>query len=573
MKKDLSSAAQAGRQANTQAVTSRRNFLKQTSVTLTAAAAGSGLAPLLEGPGSTAQAQQVAPLDGARRAREANGRRQKAAQLYAKQPLPRHLTNGDDEAYATKFASFTKTFPHNELGEVDLAAYKTYLQALQSGKSEDFEKIPAGNYAAKLVNPQAGLCFDMEGADIHSFETTPPPRFDSEALAGEMNELYWRALTRDVPYSQYESNPLVNAALEDLRNFDNYKGLTHSTLFRSGMLGDNGGFFVSQFLLKPYQFGTTPIEQKYRTPVPGEDYMTRYRKWLEIQNGFPPTRALTYDGTRRFIRNGRDLSEYVHNDFSYQAFLVAGLILSSIANTSGTRVLDDANPYKNAVRQAGFATFGGPHIMDMIGRIAALALKAAWFQKWYVHRRIRPEEFAARVHHKMNNDANYPVNEKILHAASLPQLFSKNGSYLLPMAYPEGCPVHPALPGGHAAIAGACVTVLKAYFNENYVIPNPVVPNDDGTALVPYRGELTVGAELNKLASNIAYGRDTAGMHWRSDEVEGLKLGEALAIGVLAGFNGCFNENFEGYTLTKFDGQTIRINGQPNAIAHGTRAA
>ena len=48
---------------------------------------------------------------------------------------------------------------------------------------------------------------------------------------------------------------------------------------------------------------------------------------------------------------------------------------------------------------------------------------------------------------------------------------------------------------------------------------------------VPYRGTaLTVGGELNKLASNIALGRDTAGVHWRSDGIEGLKVGGAVAM-------------------------------------------
>ena len=38
---------------------------------------------------------------------------------------------------------------------------------------------------------------------------------------------------------------------------------------------------------------------------------------------------------------------------------------------------------------------------------------------------------------------------------------------------------------------------------------------------------------LNKLAANLALGRDIAGVHWRSDGREGLKLGEAVAVGHL----------------------------------------
>lgn len=134
------------------------------------------------------------------------------------------------------------------------------------------------------------------------------------------------------------------------------------------------------------------------------------------------------------------------------------------------------------------------------------------------------------------------------------------GTYLLPMPYPEGCPVHPAYPAGHAAFIGASVTVLKAFFRESLVIPAPVVATDDGLALEPYSGPpLTVGAELNKLAANVALGRDTAGVHWRTDGVEGMNLGEAVAIGVLTDLRATYTETFGGFSLTRFDGTTIAI--------------
>jgi hypothetical protein len=49
----------------------------------------------------------------------------------------------------------------------------------------------------------------------------------------------------------------------------------------------------------------------------------------------------------------------------------------------------------------------------------------------------------------------------------------------------------------------------------------------------PDAGAMTVGGELNKLASHVAVGRNIAGVHWRSDYTESLKLGETVAIGVL----------------------------------------
>jgi hypothetical protein len=54
-------------------------------------------------------------------------------------------------------------------------------------------------------------------------------------------------------------------------------------------------------------------------------------------------------------------------------------------------------------------------------------------------------------------------------------------------------------------------------------------------------------------------GRNTAGVHWRSDASESLKLGEQIAIGILQEARTCYNEVFNGFSLTKFDGTTIIV--------------
>ena len=141
------------------------------------------------------------------------------------------------------------------------------------------------------------------------------------------------------------------------------------------------------------------------------------------------------------------------------------------------------------------------------------------------------------------------------------------GNALLPMAFPEGSPTHPAYGAGHATVAGACVTILKAWFNETTRLVDigltPVEPTDDGLNLAPYTGsdagDLTVGGELNKVASNVANGRNIAGVHWRSDANESLKLGEQIAIGILRDQRACYNEVFNGFSLTKFDGTTVTV--------------
>jgi membrane-associated phospholipid phosphatase len=126
------------------------------------------------------------------------------------------------------------------------------------------------------------------------------------------------------------------------------------------------------------------------------------------------------------------------------------------------------------------------------------------------------------------------------------------------MAIPEGSPTHPSYPAGHAAIAGACVTVLKAFFDENALFPEPVEPNSTGLALHAYKGSLTIGAELNKLASNITLGRDWAGVHYRSDGTEGMLLGEEVAISLLKDWRDA-HPSSPKLTVKKFSGDIITI--------------
>src|SRR5439155_18848757 len=180
------------------------------------------------------------------------------------------------------------------------------------------------------------------------------------------------------------------------------------------------------------------------------------------------------------------------------------------------------------------------------------------YQKWSVHLRLRPKAFGGAVHNHLTKRRQYPIHGDILNSAAVGQVFSKYGSYLLPQAFPEGSPLHPSYGAGHACVAGACITMLKALFDESSVIVNPVVPGADGRSLVPYTGadagRLTVGGELNKLAANVAIGRNFGGIHYRSDYAQSLRLGEQVAIRALSDRRLTYNEDFEGFSFTGFDG-------------------
>ena len=500
------------------------------------------------------------PLDASERRHRAFVLRRDAAIYQRDVPPTPSVSNGDDEAYPNRIASYTKALPHNDLGEVDLNAYNAYLKALNTAKWDDFEAIPLGG-AAKLSNPQACYCYSLEGADSAALGSPPPPAFASAQAAAEMVEDYWQALTRDVPFSEYGTDPTIGQAVADLNKLSDYHGpkvngqVTPDVIFRGPTPGDLTGPYLSQFLLKPVPMGAATLPQLYRTALAGDDYWTNYADWLNGQRG-RASGPNNFDSTPRYIRNNRDLALYLLVDWSGQANVLAALILNSF----GTAALSPSNPYLHSATQVGTVTFGAPGQLDLVTRAPITAYRAAWWQKWLVHRRVRPEAFGGRIHNHVTGAAKYPIHSDVLNSAALKAVFSAKGSYLLPMAYPTGSPLHPSYPASHASTAGAGITVLKALFNESFVIPNPVISSNDGLSLMPYTGApLTVGGELNKLASNIALGRDAAGVHYRSDGIEGIKLGEAIAISILRDTASLYNEVFPGFSFTKYDGTPVTI--------------
>lgn len=467
--------------------------------------------------------------------------------------------------------NFSKGLPHDTFGEVDRAAYKTLLHALDN--ETDFDKITLG-LGRKLTNPQAGLATDPEGPDPKDLEILAAPKLESAEEAAEGVELYWMALLRDVSFTDFATNPDVATAAAEISGLADFTGpkiggqVTPQTIFRGCEMGDLAGPLVSQYLLHEIGYGPQTISQKMKTVLPNHDYLTAFGDWLQIQNGGSPATGDDFDSTPRYIRTMRDFCQWVHVDALYQAYLNACLILLD----SGAP-FDAGNPYvkphPDEKTQIGFGTFGGPHILSLVTEVATRALKAVWYQKWFVHRRLRPEAYGGLIQVQLEGvggvKRNYQIDPQILNSQALARTRAKHGSFLLPMAFPEGSPTHPAYGAGHATVAGACVTVLKAWFDEDAPLPfTPKVPNADGTALVDYTGpdagSLTVGGELNKLVANIAIARNMAGVHWRSDYQQSIGLGERVALYILRKQRRDYNEKGWSFTLRRFDGTKVTVN-------------
>jgi hypothetical protein len=486
-----------------------------------------------------------------------------AAQADFNLPFPNQVANGDENRYSNRIGSFSKGLVHNSIGEVDRASYASYSRAVTSGDPRMFEQILMGG-TAKLVDPQAGLAFDLECADSHQLAIGTPPSVSSREIADVAVENYWMALCRDVNFTQYGNEPLTQAAIAELNTLPQFQGpkpVTPQNLFRGFTAGDVLGPYVSQFLLQPFEYGAIPINQLFTTYAPGVDYMTDQASWLAVQNGQGPFGGNQIDPNPQYMRNGRGMGAYVHIDVLFEAYFNACLVL-----VDRGAPLDPGNPYFSSRTQAGFGTFGAPHLKTIVAEVSTRALKAVWYAKWFVHRHLRPEAYGGLVHMAKTKQANYGLHPDILNSQAVAQTFAKNGTYFLPHGFPEGCPFHPSYGSGHATVAGACSTIVKAWFDDTVAlsaIPGIEISqaSEDGLSLLPYSGadrdQLTVGGELNKVAANIAIGRNHAAVHWRYDYADSVVLGEAVAMSMLKDVARCWNEPFDGFSFTKFDGTRV----------------
>jgi len=369
--------------------------------------------------------------------------------------------------------------------------------------------------------------------------------------------------------SENGTDPLALAAAKELASLAGYAGpksggqVTPQNLFRGFTAEDLAGPYVSQLLLKPFNYGQYAMSGQISTYAAGVDYLTSPNAWLAARSGQGPFGKNQTDPQPRYIRNGRDLAAYVHTDQAFEAFYNAAIWLG--ANGAPANA---GNPYLKLTKQSGFTTFGGPHFLCLLAEAAGRALKAVWYAKWFVHRTLRPEDFGGLVHMSETKQASYLLHGDVLNSQALEQTFARYGSYFHAQAYPEGCPQHPSYAQGHGAIAGACATILKAAFDGSVAfasLGNGTIQmaSADGLLLVGYDGadaeQITVDGEINKLASNIGLARNFAGVHWRTDYSDGLKLGEAVALSILADQREVYGEEFSGFAIRRFDGVSATV--------------
>lgn len=421
------------------------------------------------------------------------------------------------------------------------------LLAMERGTVADLEAVSLAAGSRKLANPLAAFLTELQGGDAYGFTMDPPPAVGSAAAAADMIEVYEMALHRDTDFNALN----FGTPDGDITRATTNTGQSQASLFRGVAPGCVDGPYVSQFLMHDVPLGAHTLVQKYmeRTGT----YGITNSDYKSISEGGNPVAQTT--GSEKYICNGRTLGSVCHNDLVYQQYLYAMAILNEYNAPLHTA-------FSNPTNSGAFVTNGGPaQISTAVGAVAANALSATWVQKWRHHMRLRPEAMAAQVEKGYSG-----LHANLTGSATVTAISTANsGTKYLPMIYAEGSPMHPSYPAGHAVIAGACATLLKLFYADaNWTtLDSNIYHSINGTDRVDGSsvgsGTLTIHGELNKIAANIARGRDFAGVHYRTDSDLGMLLGEKVAVAWFKDNIARQVETVGTITVVGFDGTNIVV--------------
>lgn len=467
------------------------------------------------------------------------------------------ITNVSMTQDLSNFSSlYSKGMPHTNNKSPDSQHYQTLLDGI---RNKDLSKIIQVSTSCPKLSDVYCICDnELVGVNKSSYKIEPAPSPLSTRGASELVELYNMAIARDVLFSEWSTSSIIQTVLTNMNLIKNDLGaplengnITINTLFRGPTTGDRIGPYVSQFLYYPVQMGSLPLEQKYQSPN-STNFMTSVQDYLHIWNGGNPSVNPSLPGPTRHLLTIRDCANYIHLDQMWQPFFTAATIL-----------LNQKIPFGyTCARRTGtkFINLGVIDLYEMMTEATKLAMDATWMYKW-CQLKLRPEEMGYQVHLRLTDGSGVNFPQNLLTNPVLAEIHNQTGTYLLPQAYPEGSPCHPAYPAGHATIAGAMATILKAWFDCSKTI-KAKIPNADGSALVDYtengqQVNLNVGDELDKFASNCGIFRNFGGIHYRSD-LNGVVLGEIVGIKLLE----CMSKRYScdvTFHLKKRDGTTIQI--------------
>ena len=167
-----------------------------------------------------------------------------------------------------------------------------------------------------------------------------------------------------------------------------------------------------------------------RTTYPASEFLTDYDEWLRTQNGEPPQPPACSSIRRRATsRPAATSRSYVHP--SPALAWAASLLLATPAVGPDPRYGGLYPPAQPALtprtptaargtQTAAGATFGLPYVQALLAEGTSHATRASYWQKWFVHRTLRPEAYGGLAHHRLANGvSDYPLHDDFLRSQAL----------------------------------------------------------------------------------------------------------------------------------------------------------
>ena len=472
----------------------------------------------------------------------------------------------------------TTGFPTKE--DVDLL-----LQARSKATSTAVDAIPlSGGATRKIRNILVGHNFNLIGTDPSpTLNAIVKPAIDSNESAFEMAEVYSKSLLRDVSFWDIEQgvNATANTHITNLNAFPSKSiapvsgGLiTAPLLHRDSLPGCDVGPYVSQLFYSGSYFNPIRLENSqpqfrgYNDNLASQTLAT----WLQIENGEEPTSTQS-GASILFIFSARQLMTLAFQESPAQTM---AWLTDYVAQTLPLQFTGSDN--NDAYISGGIQSLHS----SIQGVITAVASTAA-HHKWGVNMSLRPEALAQRYHYADTLNNNHGLFDDVPGfqfikdrvngemAPFITEVQAQSGSTaLLRTVRGNSSPMDSSMPSLWSVVAGACITIYKAYldchdeFDQELVWPNTVQHSLTGGLPVAYTvppgATITINGELNKLCSNLGQAQCWLGEAFRSDLA--YELGESIAIRYLQDTVKSFHESydgFEGFKLTKFSGEFVIV--------------
>ena len=514
--------------------------------------------------------------------------------------------------------SFALTLAHDEAHGFPLCAdVDTFTPAATCPSATTLEAVAHDAAATARLEGLADAANAAATAGVRVRDAELPaalPRFSqvgTNAFAYDLAEAYVMAHLRDQPLDDLAQQGTAAYAEATrvlssfLRRFSGAPAtLRPETLFRcptTFVAECRAGPYVSQLLFRAFYDGGSPRDRRFVFERDAAN-LTRRARLLDFHRGVAPARDYARDAYGRFdlryVHSGRVLASIVHSEPPHKHYYEGALAAMSALGEAGLALTDG---FSGGAGVAASTTAGYDDVLASVAGVTMQALRQSYAHKWIEHRKIRPDAVAMRLD-TFKRAAALGVEAAVAQIPLAPLLVSQffEGSaskaafmeeladanlaragernYLLPLLYPP--PGHPSSTHGHAVVAGACATVLKAMLTTTDAATGAplawggvggvggvaLTAGAGGETVRPYNGSIagmTLEGEIDKLAHNVAAGRNWAGVHFRTELEYSLFLGEAVGLRYLRAkiceYHVARTGSFRGWDLRLFNGTRLLL--------------